>query len=407
MKATMNGHRILYKAITLLCAMAILVTMSTQMRAATGSCAGADVNVPFEDIQGNPFFCHIASAYFSGLTSGTSATTYSPTQTVPREQMAAFITRTLDQSLRRGSRRAALEQWWTPKDEQASNKLSSTLPGYGLMKSDGKDLWVLGGTRVSRISPIDGKLKAAYSDNLNSVRGLVIARGRVYAAGGAPGFYSLYEVNPTIPPLFNNAVTIKTNQLGNEPMSLAFDGKQFWTANAGGSVSLIDPADNFSVVTKPLGSQPKGMLFDGKNIWVTDSGNGNLYKMDAFGFVIQTIPLGGELGYPTFDGTNIWVPGTSEGKVYVVRAANGALLSTLQFGIIHNFFAAAFDGERVAVTDTRGYIHIWQATDLTYIGNIATEAASTPNGICSDGKRFWAGVNVNLPVDPYAYLMGF
>jgi len=68
-------------------------------------------------VMGSPFFCQIAEAFFSGLTNGTSATTFSPSQNVTREQMAAFTTRTMDQSLKRGSRRAALKQFWTPTSE--------------------------------------------------------------------------------------------------------------------------------------------------------------------------------------------------------------------------------------------------------------------------------------------------
>ena len=57
------------------------------------------------------------------------------------EQMAAFVTRTLDQSLKRGSRRAALRQFWTP---QGANNLGLTAVGVTpfLVESDGADLWV-------------------------------------------------------------------------------------------------------------------------------------------------------------------------------------------------------------------------------------------------------------------------
>jgi len=61
--------------------------------------------------RGSIFFCQIAEAYFSGLTNGTDATHYSPSTNVTREQMAAFITRTLDQTLKRESERAALDQY--------------------------------------------------------------------------------------------------------------------------------------------------------------------------------------------------------------------------------------------------------------------------------------------------------
>jgi hypothetical protein len=58
--------------------------------------------VPFTDVSSNIFFCQIAEAYFSGLTNGTTPTTYSPDDFVRRDQMAAFTTRTQDAALIRG-----------------------------------------------------------------------------------------------------------------------------------------------------------------------------------------------------------------------------------------------------------------------------------------------------------------
>jgi hypothetical protein len=402
MKTIMNGHRLIYRAITLFMAMAILVTMSTQMRAATGSCGGANINVPFEDIQGNPFFCLIAEAYFSGLTAGTSATTYSPGQPVTREQMAAFITRTLDQSLKRGSRRGALDQWWTAKDDTGARKRADLEGDFlNYVKSDGKDLWVVSANGLSRVDPVTGQ-ETSYP-SLISPAGVLVAMGYVFVTGVSNGNYALYRINPRLSPNALGAVTLVTSNLGVLPRSLAFDGKKIWTANQGGSVSLIDPANNYSVITRPLGVQLVGILFDGNNIWVTDGGNGNLVKLDSFGFVIYTAVLGGDLAFPTFDGTNIWAPDPSAGKVYVVRASNGALLATPQLNGAHHFLAAAFDGERVAVTDTTGYIHLWRATDLTYLGNSEIVDHRTPAGICSDGKRFWATMRAD---SDSGYLLG-
>jgi len=79
--------------------------VSTRLEADTGTCGGATITLPFTDVAAsNIFFCSIAEAFFSGLTNGTSATTYSPDDPVSRQQMAAFTTRTLDQSLKRGQR---------------------------------------------------------------------------------------------------------------------------------------------------------------------------------------------------------------------------------------------------------------------------------------------------------------
>src|SRR5215470_15197935 len=90
-----------------------LTILSARHHADTGSCGGQTTTLPFTDVMGSQFFCQIAEAFFSGLANGTSPTTYNPSGTVSRDQMAAFITRTQDSALRRGSKRAALQQFWT------------------------------------------------------------------------------------------------------------------------------------------------------------------------------------------------------------------------------------------------------------------------------------------------------
>ena len=102
-------------AIALILVIAGLTGASRLVRADTGTCGGASITLPFTDVSAsNIFFCSIAQAYISGLTNGTSATSYDPATAVTREQMSAFITRTQDSALKRGNRRAALGQWWTP-----------------------------------------------------------------------------------------------------------------------------------------------------------------------------------------------------------------------------------------------------------------------------------------------------
>jgi hypothetical protein len=117
----LHRRRAYGRALLILSALLLIVITSARMRADTETCGGATITLPFNDVTGNFFFCQIAAAYFSGLTNGTTATTYTPGQPVPREQMAAFITRTLDQSLKRGSQRAALGQWWNARRPDLHN----------------------------------------------------------------------------------------------------------------------------------------------------------------------------------------------------------------------------------------------------------------------------------------------
>src|SRR5687768_4507802 len=98
MNDTTNTRKPLYRrALALVALMIMLTAASSQLRADTGTCNGQSLTLPFTDVPAsNGFFCQIAQAFFTGLTNGTSATTYGPAATVTREQMAAFITRTQD-----------------------------------------------------------------------------------------------------------------------------------------------------------------------------------------------------------------------------------------------------------------------------------------------------------------------
>src|ERR1051325_3134631 len=168
-----------------------LSLLSTRMQADTGTCGGASITLPFTDVAaGNIFFCSIAEAFFSGLSNGTSPSTYNPSANVSREQMAAFVTRTMDQSLKRGSRRAALGQYWTPI---SANDFGYTALGLGknpaLIQSDGADIWTAnsGAGTVSRIRASDGKLLEEWTAAAGAT-GVLAAKGLIFVTGSrGPG----------------------------------------------------------------------------------------------------------------------------------------------------------------------------------------------------------------------------
>ena len=72
MKARFRSVVILFLTIV------VLLLTSTRLPADTGVCGAGMTTVPFTDVMGNIFFCSISEAYFSGLTNGTTPTTYTP-----------------------------------------------------------------------------------------------------------------------------------------------------------------------------------------------------------------------------------------------------------------------------------------------------------------------------------------
>src|SRR6266545_3374640 len=104
---------------------------------------------PFNDVVADSFCPFVLEVFYFGITTGTTPTTYSPGDNVTRLQMAAFLSRSVDRVLQRGSRRAALSQYWTPAAE-LSLGLTSIGPPF-LPRSDGEDVWVGIPPLVSRV----------------------------------------------------------------------------------------------------------------------------------------------------------------------------------------------------------------------------------------------------------------
>lgn len=380
-----------HRWLLLLVATITLTLCSRLIQADTGACGAQMITLPFTDLQAsNIFFCSIAEAYFSGLTNGTSGTTYNPSDPVPREQMAAFITRTQDSALRRGNKRAALQQWWTPTEAAALRTVSVSNP-FDLV-CDGPDLWVTtfaaSGT-VKRIRASDGQLLQTWT-GANSVLGLIAAAGRIFAvAQTSPG--KIYVINPEAPP---GAVTVFENDIGANPVQITYDGANLWTANFSGSISRVNVASVIDSTFTAGFSLPNDILWDGANLWVADTGDNKLKRIDqSSATVLESIDVGSSPRNLLFDGTNIWVSNADSGSITVVRAVGGlrgTVLATLTGNGLNFPLGMAFDGERVLVCSNLFSVSLFKAADFTPMGNLSTQGLSGGlSAACSDGLNFW------------------
>ena len=180
---------------------ALLAGFSSGLLAACG---------PFTDVAADAFCPFVLEIFYLGTTTGTTATTYEPSSDVTRLQMAAFLSRTVDGALKRGSRRAALDQYWTT---QSSTVLGLTTVGAipSLLKSDGADIWLANSTpgTVSRVRSSDGNLLETWT-GATLATGVLVAMGRVLVTGvTVPG--NLYRIDPAQAP---GAVTTVASNLG-------------------------------------------------------------------------------------------------------------------------------------------------------------------------------------------------
>jgi hypothetical protein len=378
----------------------IVVFASSRLQADTGTCGGRAITLPFTDVPAaNGFFCQIASAFFSGLSNGTTATTYSPSDPVTREQMAAFVSRTLEQSIRRNNLRAVTKKWYLPRDLTGIT-LTVVDSQPDALEFDGTDIWVANVATIQRLRTSDGQILQTFTE-VTSVQELVAAGGRIFATGdGNPG--RLYFIDPTAGA---GPVSTLLNNLPANPTGIAFDGARVWTANASGSVSIITINPPNATNMAAGFTRPQGILFDGANMWVTDAGQSRLLKLDANGNVVQSIPVGSVGNTPrhmVFDGINIWVSNNTTSSITVVRVkdtqgnalATPFVLATLTGNGLDRPNAIAFDGERILVANGfAATVSLFKAADLTPLGSIQTGINTFPSGACSDGMNFWVTFN--------------
>jgi len=347
---------------------------------------------PFSDVAADAFCPFVLEIFSLGITTGATPTTYDPGSSVTRRQMAAFLSRTVDGTLKRGGRRAALRKFATA---QSTAALGLTTVGATpqLLASDGADLWVANSSdsSVSRVRASDGRLLETWTGVTNAF-GVLAEMGRIFVTNQISSPGQLYGIDPSQPP---GEVAVIANDLGGDPLGLAFDGARIWTANAGapGSVSIVTPGATipWSVTTVTSGfSSLNGALFDGANVWVTDWVANKVLKLASSGAILQTVTVGPGPRFPVFDGANIWVPlNNGAPSLAVIRASSGALLQTLTGNGLIAPIASAFDGERVLVTNLGDNVSLWKAADLTPLGSfpLGTEVAAF--GAASDGVNFW------------------
>jgi hypothetical protein len=303
--------------------------------------------------------------------------------------MAAFLSRTVDAVLKRGHPRATVDRFWTTAGP-GSLGLTTVSSSPRSCVSDGADVWVdnaLSGL-VSRVRASDGKLLESWTGAAFNYAAVAVGQGIVIVTQGTPA--KLYRIDPSQPA--GSVTTVVSDLGGQQAHGLAFDGARFWTANLA-SVSIVTPAASppWTVTVSPtVFDRPEGALFDGTNVWITDFDAGTLVRLDAAGAILQTITLGTRPEFPTFDGTNIWVPVSGVDAMAVVRAASGTVLATLTGNGMNDPVTAAFDGQRVLVTNLLGNsVSVWKAADLSPLGSVSTGGGTAPVGACSDGLNFW------------------
>src|SRR6266481_3759742 len=97
--------------------------------------------------------------------------------------MAAFVSRTLEQSIRRNNIPAITKKWYLPPDPTGITLTNAGDLPMGV-EFDGTDIWVANynSNTIQRFRPSDGQLLQTWTGATGVTR-LVVGRGRIFAIG--------------------------------------------------------------------------------------------------------------------------------------------------------------------------------------------------------------------------------
>jgi len=368
-----------------------LPTRPTSLHAQSGVCG------PFTDVSGSDVFCpFILQAFNLGITNGTgSGTTFSPDQTVPRNQMVAFFDRAVDFTLHRG-RRTAIGRTWAATS--TAGGVSQDVGGAVVdLVSDGRFLWVARNDgAILKVNESDRRVLETWRISSNAPRSLGVFAGLVWIVDNVGNlyFFNPSESPSTRSPLFTNAVT------GGFPI-LAFDGTFVWVvSSASQNIFIYQVSSPTGNAVGPFGANVLSVKFDGTFMWMLLA-NGHLQKrspVPAGGVpaLVEdiTLPASVSDSRMAWDGNNLWIPSGGSGRVMVVRPAQGSFPSQVVLNqvLAANFpYAAAFDGETIMIGDVNdGVVNLFKASNLAFIRTFNTGAGSV-RGISSDGLTFSVG----------------
>jgi len=355
----------------------------------------------FADVPSSSVFCpYILEAFVTGITQGTSPSTFAPDDVVSRDQAATLLARTMDQTLSRAAVRIAIAKPWNPGSPAGGIATDVGGPVNDII-ADATYLWIARGDgKVLKLNAADRRLLETWTLSSGSPQKLGMFAGQMWILDEQA---RLQTFNPSSAPtspvtLFTSAAT---GVIGGD-LTLAFDGANVWMASSFGPKIFIYPPLGSSGTTITVGANVDGMIFDGTYMWVLLA-DSTLVKMSppaqgAPPAAAETVVLPGAVNdcRMVYDGSNIWVPVSVTGTLYVVRPSLNQMSPSLivQSQAIPDVaqpFVAAFDGEHVLIGGSaNGAVALYQATNLSLIGTFPSGAIGV-RSIASDGRTFSLG----------------
>jgi hypothetical protein len=357
---------------------------------------------PFADVLASDPFCpFILEAFDNGITSGTSTTTFSPGNTVTRNQMVVFFDKGVDLTLHRGTVRTAMGKTWFPSSTSGA-VVTDAGGAINDIVTDGINLWIArADSKILKVSAADRRLLETWTIPAGSPRKLGYFVGLVWIADNLGNLYYFNPSNPAGSAILALGPSAGV-AVGNYP-ALAFDGTNIWWGNAAGATILTFSLGSTQVngITAP--SNVDGLVFDGTNMWLLLASS-VLAKATLptaavpLPAILEALTLPGAVNpcKMLYDGSNIWFASGVASTLYVVHPTttspsvlpSSIILNAPVSNVVSFPYAIAFDGENVMIGGlNNGAVALYKATTQTLLGAFATGASSVL-GIASEGRTF-------------------
>jgi len=255
-------------------------------------------------------------------------------------------------------------------------------------------LWVanLDDNSISRVEPRTRQLVRTIRTDA-SPSGLALGAGSLWVANGDAASVS------RIDPRYNRvAQTIPIpGPSGYSVTAIAFGLGSVWVAQAGGTVSRIDPATG--AVGDPIivGNEPSALAVGSEAVWAANGWDGTVSRIDPTNIVTQEIPVGRGVSAVAVGADAVWVANALEDTVQRIDPDTNAVMATIRVpkrpgGIVAGagmvWVTGSGDGT-VSKIDPRTN----EVVETREVGN-------SPVGVEASNGKLWVTVQNSVPVGP-------
>jgi len=131
--------------------------------------------------------------------------------------------------------------------------------------------------------------------------------------------------------------------IGTQPLAIAFDGTNMWTANYNAnSVNKVSPTGTITTYAMLVGTGPDNVAFDGTNMWTANANGNSVTEISPTGATTTYSGTGSQPEGIAFDGTNMWTANYSGNSVIEISPTGAT--TTYSTGAGTHPTAIAFDG---------------------------------------------------------------